>query len=383
MRQYHNILKTIIAFGSWKPAAREGMPKTLSLFGHQEEYDLSDGFPILTTKKIYWKGVVAELLWFLRGDVNIKFLDELGVRKMWHEDAYNYYVSMAKKGLDSYNLYRVGEAPIKIMTFEEFCKTIAEEESYSLPGSNYRDGDTVKSYKLGDCGFQYGKVWRNWKNGPKTIDQIANVIRSLKTNPFGRRHIVTAIDPAHDQDLALYWCHAMFQFNVTVLSKGERAQHCLDKLREMGKYAERETLFMKSDDDADKEMDSLNVPKYQLDLHLTQRSGDVFLGVPLNISSYCLLLHIIGKICNMVPGRFIHSLGDVHIYENHMDAVNEQLTRDFNKHTLPDLVINPEVNWDLIGKTGDFTSLKVEDFTLANYESYPKITAELSTGMQK
>jgi len=353
MEQYHNVLKKILAHGTKKQAAREGMPGTISLFGHQERFDLSKGFPILTTKKMFWKGIVAELLWFLRGDTNIKFLDEHGVRKMWHEDAYQYYVSIAKNGLDSYNLFRKAGTEIQIMSFEDFCKTITEFESYSLPGANYFQDGKLKSFKLGDCGFQYGRVWRKWEKSPgETVDQIKNVINSLMTNPMGRRHIVTAIDPGHDQELALYWCHAMFQFNCRPLTAAEKG---------------------KRSDGAE----------YYLDLHMIQRSCDSFLGLPFNISSYSLLLLLVAKICNMVPGEYIHSFGDVHIYDNHTEAVDEILKRDYNKYQLPTVEFKDNIDWDYIKQTADFSRLLVEDLILKNYESYPKIDAVLSTGLKK
>lgn len=224
MKQYHQLLQDIKDKGTLKPAARAGMPGTISLFGYQFRHNLADGFPALTTKKLYWKGVVVELLWFLRGDTNIKFLDDFGVRKMWHQDAYNYYkkianvndteahqimqrVSIAKntrtpneEDIDSWSMF----------TFEEFCRKIKETPKEELP--------KYHNYTLGDCGYQYGKIWRNWEtidywaNGSKTMpfknktDQISTIIKGLKETPEGRRHILTAIDPAHDTNLALYWC---------------------------------------------------------------------------------------------------------------------------------------------------------------------------------
>lgn len=384
MNQYHELLKAIKERGSYKEAAREGMPGSLSLFGYQSRYDLTDSFPILTTKKMFWKGIVAELLWFLRGDTNIKYLDEQGVTKMWHEDAYNFYRTNFKNrvifGNDAQVAMKQAEEP---MTFEQFCQLIRETKREDLPKVDVHGGQ----YTFGDCGYQYGKVWRAWPTGKslvighngthnewgfEIVDQIANVIKSIKSGPYGRRHLVTAIDPAHDKELALYWCHAMFQFNCRKISRAHRLS-----MVEMGKDAIPEYDY------PDQQLDNMGVPKYYLDCQLYQRSCDVLLGVPFNISSYALLTCVIAKAVNMVPGEFIHTYGDVHIYDNHMDAVNEQLERDPFKYKLPKLELTGD--WSKIGETADFSHLTVDNFKLVGYESYPKLESDttLSTGMKK
>lgn len=336
MRQYHNILKLVLDKGDLKNPARENMPKTKSLFGHQERFHLSEGFPLVTTKKMYWKGIVCELLWFLRGDTNIKFLDQHGVRKMWHEDAYNFYLKTSKRAHPS------GKTPY---TFEEFCQVIAETPRESLP----RIGD----YVLGDCGYQYGKVWRNLTKLEtlEPVDQIKNCIQGILANPESRRHVVSAIDPTHDEDLALYWCHSMFQFNCAPIPDDKR------------EYAH-------------------GGARYFLDLQMFQRSADLFLGVPLNIASYTLLQLIVAKICNMVSRTYIHTFGDAHIYGDHLEQVDELLKRDVSKYPLPTVSLAETIDWDYIRKTCDFSKLKVEDFILENYQSYPAITAKLSTGLR-
>jgi thymidylate synthase len=365
MQQYLELLKTIKEKGTHKPAARPNMPGTTSLFGYQLRHDLQKGFPLLTTKKMFWKGVVVELLWFLRGDTNIKFLVDNDVN-IWNEDAYQYYMKIKKE-------MNVTARPLSL---EQFIERIKLGE-----GANWYNG-----YTLGDCGYQYGKVWRNWKNKEVSsshsdsersyllyrdieVDQIKNVITSLKNNPESRRHIVTAIDPAHDNDLALYWCHAMFQFNCRIIPD--------ETLYEM-------TGVMYDDWEHDKDISvqglyNLGYPKYYLDCQLYQRSADVFLGVPFNIASYALLTHIIAKICNMIPGEFIHTFGDVHIYDNHMDAVNEQL-----KRTPGEL---PTVSVPHIGFDDHFDeNIRITDFgdfDLENYNPQPSIKAELSTGLIK
>lgn len=397
MENYLNTLKAIKNKGTVKPAARANMPGTKSLFGYQFEQDLSEGFPALTTKKLYWKGVVVELMWFLRGDTNIKYLDDYKVRKMWHEDAYNYYCKIAKTDDVEVNsiLKAVfdnidGEEKIishQIMSFDEFCEVIKNTDRDKLP--------IYSNYILGDCGYQYGKVWRNWEtidywmNGTrpmpihKNTDQILIAIKGLLNNPQGRRHVVSAWDPAHIGQLALEWCHALFQFNCRPLTFEERIDVYVDRGNE---------IFENIDEIA---LNIYNIPKYYLDSKLFQRSADANLGVPLNIASYSLLTHMFAEICNMIPGYFIHSFGDVHIYDNHIDAVNLQLTRE--PYPLPTLVfsenakmllsdikkLNDSNELDSEKLTGLFKSFAFDDFVLDNYQFHPAIEAELSTGMAK
>ncbi len=372
MKQYLDLLKEIKNKGSYKEPAREGMPGTLSLFGHQFRCNLQDGFPLLTTKKMFWKGVVVELLWFLRGDANIKYLIDNGVN-IWNEDAYNYYVKL------------VGKDNAK--DFTNFIDQIKQDV--------YSDEETPSGYKFGDCGYQYGKVWRNWEKPIKLIsdpnpfegiDQIKNVIESIKKNPYGRRHMVTAIDPAHEDDLALYWCHAMFQFNCRKISLLDRIL-----LNPKDEQVFQNEINEINEEEGHKICDEKGLPKYYLDCQLYQRSADVFLGVPFNIASYALLTHIIAKICNMIPGEFIHTFGDVHIYDNHMEAVNEQLKREPKE--LPKLDWGIEIEAVLTSMNQGYTIDQIfeeisnkellEDFRLLNYNPDPSIKAELSTGLLK
>lgn len=395
MQQYLDLLKKIREEGTYKSAAREGMPGTYSLFGYQFRHDLSKGFPLLTTKKMFWKGVVIELLWFLRGDTNIKFLVDNGVN-IWNEDAYNYFKKVNKEKFNAESE----------MPFEKFIEQVK------------KGGSPFDGYTWGDCGFQYGKVWRKWqKNELETVDQIKNLISGLREHPESRRHIVTAIDPAHDNDLALYWCHAMFQFNCRPLSYIERSRIAIEKglylkentsettfsddeenkvyvrksfilniekiEKEMPSNFEKVEDYIISFGGSDKMMDHFNIPKYYLDCQLYQRSADVFLGVPFNIASYALLTHIIADMCNMIPGKFIHTFGDVHIYENHMDAVNEQLTRTPDE--LPQLKIMFKelhtCDWEAIQQV--FNKANETDFQIMNYNPQSSIKAELSTGLKK
>lgn len=366
MKAYLDLLKTIQEKGTRKPAARTNMPGTTSLFGYQFRHNLQEGFPLLTTKKMFWKGVVVELLWFLRGDTNIKYLVDRGVN-IWNEDAYNYYL---KKYNDPSNMNKT-----EPLSFEKFISVIKNDDSSGYP----------VGFQLGDCGFQYGRVWRNWSiwklsenyfvnsgasfEAKETgVDQITNLINGLRKSPESRRHIITAWDPAHDQDLALIWCHAMFQFNCRPLTWAQRTEAAIKK---HGVLPELTGVDF---------FDNTGVPKYYLDCQLYQRSADVFLGVPFNIASYALLTHIIARMCNMIPGEFIHTFGDVHIYDNHQEAVKEQLSR--TPSTLPKLEMANNVNWT--GTIDDFIeSVLINDFQLAGYDPQPVIKAELSTGMQK
>lgn len=358
MKQYLELLREVKEKGTHKPAAREGLPGSLSLFGAQFRHNLQEGFPLLTSKKMFWKGIVVELLWFLKGDVNIKYLLDNDVH-IWDEDAYNYYL---KKGHSA-------------MNFKEFIQ-------------NIKDGNGG-----GDCGYQYGKTWRNWESHTEypdgtirdiiCIDQIANLIDGLKNTPESRRHIVTSVDPAHSEDLALFWCHAMFQMNCRPLSGLERWS-LQSRYQRAGAYhnidLEDSQLYSK--------LDTMGIPNYKLDCHMQSRSADAFLGVPFNIASYALLTHIIANICNMIPGELIISFGDLHIYDNHMKQVDEQLKRE--PKILPSIWIDPDVEW--INKDGSYNfdlewredSGKGELTTLSlhDYQFHPPIEGKLSTGLK-
>jgi thymidylate synthase len=368
MKQYLDLLTAIITDGTDKPGARAGMPGSRSLFGYQFRHDLSTGFPALTTKKLAWKTMVVELLWFLRGDTNIKYLVDNGCN-IWNEDAYNYYKKVHEGST--------------MLTFEDFVDRIK-----SIPAITFEDEKDTDIYQIGDCGHQYGKVWRDFGAlSPEMesvmvpgmeysgVDQIARVISSLKNSPESRRHIITAIDPVHDTDLALYWCHAMFQFNCRPLTHDQRLDQ-IDKLE----FMRIATQDGDQEENLKKFLQDSNIPKYYLDCQLYQRSADVVLGVPFNIASYALLTHIIAKICNMVPGHFIHTFGDVHIYDNHTEAVDEQLSRTPTK--LPTLHLNDRIDWKSLGNTLQFEKLVPSDFTLENYNPQAPIKAKLSTGLQ-
>lgn len=398
MIQYLDLLKKIKSSGTYKPAARANMPGTQSYFGYQFRHDLSEGFPLLTTKKMYWKGVYIELLWFLNGDTNIKYLVDHGVN-IWNEDAYQYYLKR----------YKIFNDKIIRYSFEEFINQV---KIGNLDSTGFSD------YRLGDCGFQYGRVWRRWegeikshgrdfvlkatddsmnfystssvekifnevKNEKILIDQIADIVNALRNNPESRRHIVNAWDVAHANDLALTWCHAMFQFNCRPLTTDQRAHVWFTNHKPNRDVVDHfDTL---SSDDAISYLNERSIPKYYLDCQLYQRSADVVLGVPFNIASYALLTHILAKMANMIPGEFIHTFGDVHIYDNHIDAVEEQLTRI--PDTLPTLKIDecPDVDWataDLDVILSSIDGFEHGTFLIENYNPQGAIKAKLSTGLK-
>ena len=263
MKQYLDLLQHVLDNGTDK-SDRTGTG-TRSVFGYQMRFNLADGFPVLTTKKLHLKSIIHELLWFLAGDTNIRYLKENGVR-IWDEWA---------------------------------------DEN-------------------GDLGRVYGAQWRSWRgaNG-ETVDQIANVVRQIRQTPDSRRLIVSAWNPAEVDDMALPPCHALFQFYVA---------------------------------------------NGKLSCQLYQRSADIFLGVPFNIASYALLTMMVAQVCGLQAGEFVHTLGDAHLYQNHLEQARLQLTRE--PRALPKMHINPDVR--------DIFAFKFDDFTLSDYDPHPHIKADVS-----
>jgi thymidylate synthase len=263
MRQYHDLLEKVLKTGAEK-RDRTGTG-TISVFGHQMRFDLADGFPMMTTKKLFKKGIIHELLWFLAGDTNVRYLQKHGVT-IWDE---------------------------------------------------WADAN-------GELGPIYGSQWRSWPTQDGgTIDQISNLIRDIRASPDSRRLIVTAWNPADVPKMALPPCHCLFQFYVA---------------------------------------------NGKLSCQLYQRSADIFLGVPFNIASYALLTLMVAQVTGLKRGEFIHTLGDAHLYLNHLDQAREQLTR--KPYPLPTMKLNPAVK--------DIFEFKFEDFTLENYQAHPTIKAEIA-----
>ena len=271
---------------------------TKGIFGYQMRFDLGEGFPLLTTKRVFLKGVIHELLWFLKGDTNIKYLVDNGVH-IWDSDAFRYYNELCVKH---------GVLPVDMETFLG-----------ALGVDSPIDG-----YKFGDLNHVYGYQWRSWpKANGESIDQIKEVIETIKKNPSSRRMIVSAWNVADVGSMALPPCHTMFQFFVA---------------------------------------------EGKLSCQLYQRSGDVFLGVPFNIASYALLTMMIAKECGLQVGEFIHTLGDAHLYLNHLEQAAEQLSRD--TRTLPRMTLK--------GDNKSIFDYTYDDFVLEDYDPHPAIKAPLS-----
>lgn len=375
-KQYKQLLSDVVQFGTDK-ADRTGTG-TRSIFGYTIRHNMKEGFPLLTTKKMYWKGIVTELLWFLRGDTNIKFLVDNDVH-IWDGDAYKKY--------DEWNDHanKVSPfGPVPKLSKEDYVKAIKLDEGWAK--------------NFGELGPIYGKQWRSWTKYEQNtkvsgtydeavVDQFANLINELKTNPESRRLMVTAWNPGELDQMALPPCHYGFQVYTRELTPTERYDIWFARNYETGMEYNLEVI-----PDFDNEY-YVQTPTRAISLMWNQRSVDTFLGLPFNIASYGLLLEIIAKLVNMVPDQLIGSLGDTHIYSNHFDQVNELLTRE--PYPLPDLNINTEW-WQTesnecgVGPLDTDAFLKglqnesfincllEEDIQIGNYKSHPAIKAPLS-----
>ena len=371
---YQVLLKDILENGTRKET-RNG--QTISVFGRQIRHKMSEGFPLLTTKKVYFKGVVTELLWFLRGETNISYLLENDVH-IWDGDAYK---AFCKERSDRHN-HVVKTNPGT--TFPAWEETVSKDEFIDKMVN-----EAGFSEKWGDLGPIYGKQWRKWEkygyrgvqNGAldcgmitmdeyekqMSIDQIANAINLLKTDPDSRRNIVSAWNVAEIDSMVLPPCHYSFQVYTRELTWEEQVQWVMKNTD-----VELENVYIVE------EIAKPSTPKLAISLMWNQRSVDTPLGLPFNIASYALLLEIVGKMVNMVPDEIIGNLGDTHIYLNQIDGVKEQLNRE--PYELPKLVHM---------KTGEFykamsedlsllSHLDFGDFLLENYQSRPAIKIPLS-----
>ena len=328
---YQRLLSDIIDNGVEKKD-RTGTG-TISVFGRQIRHKMSEGYPLLTTKKMAFKTMVTELLWFLKGDTNIKYLVDNGCN-IWNGDAYKAYKT--KYGYDDIDCpLSMGEFITKIKTDNEF----AEEN--------------------GDLGPIYGTQWREWNY--TDIDQIANLIHDLKTNPDSRRLMVSAWNVGEIDSMVLPPCHYGFQVYTRELTSQERFDYGYEKVK-------RETGL----DDVRVELNMDALPKRAISLMWNQRSVDTFLGLPFNIASYGLLLEIIAKEVNMVPDELVGNLGDVHLYKNHIEQAKEQIGRE--PFELPKLGMDY--------RDGEYnkylTDFVPDDFVLFDYQSHPSIKAPLS-----
>jgi thymidylate synthase len=354
-KQYTNLLQDILDNGVTKQT-RNG--STISVFGRQIRHKMSDGFPLLTTKKMAWKQIVTELLWFLRGDTNIKFLLDNDCH-IWDGDAYKRYCDVFEKDFPEHT-------PCSKETFIEYIKN---------------NDDFTKLW--GELGPIYGKQWRSWeskkwfidKSGidfldTSYIDQISNLINNLKNNPDSRRLMVNAWNVGELDQMVLPPCHYGFQVYTRELTLQERMSWCKKNNVTLDHFeAGLENVL----DD----MTANRVPTRAISLMWNQRSVDTFLGLPFNIASYGLLLEIIAKAVNMVPDELIGNLGDVHLYSNHVEQAKEQISRE--PFELPKLYINDEF-WNHEYQTIDgwIKSMEIGDFQIENYQSHPSIKASLS-----
>ena len=357
MKEYLNVLQKILDEGVEKESGRANMPNTIGISKADISMDLSQGFPLLTTKKMYWKGIVHELLWFLRGETNIKYLVDNNVN-IWNGDAYRWYL----KWWDESGVEQGGLR--KLETIEEFVEQVKQDSNCSYP---WIAGE--KEYVIGDLGKVYGYQWRK-QNG---VDQVQDVMNGLKTNPYSRYHIIDGWNKADFADMALPPCHLLYQFIVRPLSIEERIR--LYASHEGQTYEE-----FKDNWDTDEQwladLDDANIPKFYLDLNMYQRSCDTFLGVPFNIASMSLLLMIFAKANNMIAGVANWIGGDTHLYVSHLDAVRQQLSRA--PFDLPAMRIKKEIN-----TLEDIEQLTIDDFQLLFYKSHESIKAELFTGLKK
>ena len=307
MKQYHDILKTIMT--DWVEVTDRTWVGTKSLFGMQTRYNLADGFPLVTTKKTFLRGIVVELIWLIRWDTNIKYLVDRKVG-IWNEWPFQNYLRLnnLEQKFPSYSDDWIEEKK----KFIEKIRVLPAEDEFVV--------------KYWDLWPVYGKQWRNFND--QWVDQIQKLVERIKTNPECRRLIVSAWNPVQIESMLLPPCHSFFQFNVDTTN---------------------------------------NV----LNLQLYQRSADTFLWVPFNIASYSTLLILIAKITGYKPGTFVHTLWDAHIYKNHYDQVDLQLSRE--PLPLPELKVKKDIQ-----TIDDIEKLEWEDFELVNYQSYDRISAPVA-----
>lgn len=356
-KQYLNLVNDIINNGEIKET-RAGM--TRSVFGRQLRFNLKNGLPLLTTKKVYTNGIIHELIWFLKGDTNIKYLVDNNVH-IWDDDAYRYYLELVEKNNE---VFKCDDAPLlnvhyfEPLTKEEFLKAVIEEKDCwlyldRLAGfMSYYPNNYYIHYKFGDLGPVYGEQWRNWYG----VDQIKKVIETLRTNPDDRRMVVSAWNVKELDKMALPPCHYSFQFYTKKIDIAERLNwalehNCLDE----------------------KSLDENNVPSRKLSCMFHIRSNDVGCGTSFNWASYAILTHMVAQCCNMEVDELIYDVGDAHIYENHIEQLHEQLKRNPHKYALPKLELNPNVK-----EIDDFRSY---DIKIVGYKSYPAIKLELNVGL--
>ena len=402
--QYLSLLRDIMENGVEKDT-RAGRVK--SLFGKQMRFDLKQGFPLLTTKKVFTKGIIHELLWFLQrpynshGSMNIEYLVRNGVH-IWDDDAYRWFknniannfkptkylvcldenddefIHNVVKGRTNFEYWIENESRLKD---ETWLQNITKEEFLDLTLQRVEIcGSYISRYRFGDLGPVYGTQWRHF--GDTSFDQIHQIIETLRTNPNDRRMLCVAWNPNKLDEMALPPCHVMFQFYTRELSREERMKIFNDRYMKgqipkkwydwFDKYSEEtvegEDVLMPQDGS---DYDLAEIPKYGLSCMYTMRSNDEFLGQPYNTPSYAILTCMIAKLVNMIPDELIASIGDCHIYEAHFDAVKEQLSRK-GSDKIPQLMIG--------GNQKTIEDFRYEDFKIIDYEPDPIIKAPLLVG---
>ena len=397
---YLDLIKCIMKDGT-KRETRAG--EVYSVFGKQIRFDLKEGFPLLTTKKVFTKGVLYELLWFLQrpynshGSMNIEYLVRNGVH-IWDDDAYRWFkteISNRQKDIKDILVCTTDDekSPDRKPHYEYWIERDSKMEDPDWLESITKDEfldlvlDKVElkfgwaySYRFGDLGPVYGKQWRSF--GETGVDQINNIINTLKTNPNDRRMLCIAFNPDQLEDMALPPCHVMMQFYARPLTRDERMKifnsryltHKIPKeyfewFKEYSKNTPEGMDVSMPDDGSD--YDIAGVPKYGLSCMWTQRSVDTFLGLPFNIASYACLTHMIAKLVNMIPDELVGSLGDCHIYTAHKEAIEEQLKRE-GSDIVPELWIE--------GDQKTIEDFKYDDLKIVAYCPNPPIKAPLLVG---
>jgi len=371
---YLRLLKDVLDNGKEKED-RTGTG-TISVFGRQIRHKMNQGFPLLTTKKMYWKGIVTELLWFLRGDTNIKYLVDNDCH-IWDGDAYKKYKKEWSKSVPGDGSFKESEyntsKPYESSNFtkEEFINKIKTDDEFAK--------------KWGELGPIYGRMWRAFdEDSYGGIDQIQNSINLLKTDPDSRRNIVSAWHPGYNQHSVLPPCHNFFQFYTRELSLEEKEwqlekTNCINDIEnDRIIYGHEWKNYIQEQYESIQSTQGIKIPTRAISLMWNQRSVDTFLGLPFNIASYGLLLEIIAKEVNMVPDELIGNLGDVHLYKNHIEQAKEQLTREPKR--LPKVLIN---NGEVDNNGVPFTKSVLDgydiiDFELVDYQSHTPIKAPLS-----
>ncbi len=357
-KQYQALLQDILDNGITK-SDRTGTG-TKSVFGRQIRHKMSEGFPLLTTKKMAWKTMVTELIWFLSGSTNIKYLVDNNCH-IWDGDAYKNYSKRIDEVIDGYKCGDIiGMEPHMEEWFSDSDKLTPLTQKEFIDKINTND---EFAEQWGELGPIYGKQWRSWLKVGEEIDQIQNLIDELKTNPDSRRLMVSAWNVGDLNHMILPPCHYGFQVYTRELSKGERMNYWFKKSKPNRDVCD--SVDESSEEEQHKYFDGANVPKRAISLMWNQRSVDTFLGLPFNIASYGLLLTMLADEMGMVPDELIGNLGDVHLYSNHIEQAKEQIKRD--PFELPTVHVR-----DGIFSFGD------QDVILENYHSHPAIKAPLS-----